>query len=78
MLHCIFYIYSLENNEITGVIPSEFGNLDSLKSLNMACNTVNGSVLTEIQTMNSLEFLDLCKKKCFSKASYVPYLWKKV
>ncbi|KAK2431218.1 receptor protein EIX2 [Trifolium repens] len=49
------------NNQLTGDIPEEIGNLIKLVSLNLSSNYLTGEITSKIGRLTSLEFLDLSK-----------------
>lgn len=49
----------LSSNSLTDALPSEIGNLGSLKLLNLARNVFSGPLPSELSKLNSLEYLDL-------------------
>merc|ERR1712187_1056402 len=50
---------SLENNGITGTLPTELGNLNSLLELTLYNNAITGTLPTELGNLNELEYLYL-------------------
>jgi len=50
---------SLDNNQITGEIPSEIGALTNLLNLNLTGNQLTGSIPPEIGNLTNLVFLHL-------------------
>lgn len=70
MLRCFLsfdfvYIYlplvSAGNNSLTGSIPSEVGDLISLRLLNLENNGMTGTIPLEATSLTDLEVLDLGK-----------------
>ncbi|MBN1790236.1 MAG: S8 family serine peptidase [Bacteroidales bacterium] len=51
---------SFWNNNITGVIPSEIGNLNRLTFLSLAYNNLSGQIPSEIGNLTNLTGLNLC------------------
>ena len=49
----------LSNNEVTGSIPPEFGNLTQLNNLNLSENKISGSIPSELGNLSGLTNLDL-------------------
>jgi hypothetical protein len=47
----------LDNNNITGGIPPEFGNLSSLTILNLGRNNLNGSIPDSLGQLSKLQIL---------------------
>lgn len=47
----------LDNNNITGGIPLEFGNLSSLTILNLGRNNLNGSIPDSLGQLSKLQNL---------------------
>lgn len=58
----VSYIY-LSQNQIIGNIPSEFGNLNYLKSLNLDGNLLSGSIPPQLGNLTLLLGLDLSDNK---------------
>ena len=52
-------VLNLENNQLTGSIPSEIGNLTNLTYLDLQYNLLTGSIPPEIGNLTNLEFLSL-------------------
>ncbi|MCF8358088.1 MAG: leucine-rich repeat domain-containing protein [Prolixibacteraceae bacterium] len=49
----------LTNNNLTGFIPQEIGNLNNLEKLRLYVNQITGSIPAEIGNLSSLEYLQL-------------------
>ncbi len=49
----------LSDNQLTGSIPPELGNLSSLETLNLSGNRLTGSIPPELGNLSSLKFLHL-------------------
>ncbi|KAG1334513.1 putative inactive receptor kinase [Cocos nucifera] len=49
----------LSDNLLSGSLPPEIGNLQSLKLLNLGNNTLSGELPSELSKLGGLEFLDL-------------------
>ena len=49
----------LRNNELTGSIPSEIGNLTNLTYLDLRYNQLTGSIPSEIGNLTNLTYLKL-------------------
>ena len=52
-------VLNLENNQLTGSIPSEIGNLTNLTYLDLQYNQLTGSIPPEIGNLTNLQILDL-------------------
>ena len=50
---------SLRNNQLTGEIPPELGNLSNLAGLNLDHNQLTGAIPTQLSNLSSLEYLSL-------------------
>jgi Leucine-rich repeat (LRR) protein len=50
---------SLNQNRLSGSIPSVLGNLTNLKILNLRVNSLSGSIPAELGSLNNLIYLDL-------------------
>ncbi len=50
----------LSENQLTGTIPLEIGNLNALESLDFNHNVISGDIPEEIASLTALEYLDLC------------------
>jgi len=46
-------------NDLTGSIPPELGNLDSLEDLSLSSNDLTGSIPDELGNLDSLTYLTL-------------------
>ena len=55
----ILHSISLNNNNLTGQIPSELGNLSYLEELDLGCNNLTGNIPSELGNLNKLERLHL-------------------
>ncbi|CAI0384812.1 unnamed protein product [Linum tenue] len=55
----LYTFLDLSNNRFSGEIPSELGNLTSLKALNLSHNQLSGWIPASLGEMRSLESLDL-------------------
>ncbi|KAL4644171.1 hypothetical protein ACB092_02G145000 [Castanea dentata] len=53
----------LSANYFTGVLPSDIGNIPSLRLLNLARNNFSGQLPIELSKLTSLEYLDLSVNK---------------
>ena len=53
------HMLDLENNNLDGMIPPEFGNLSNLQSLLLAFNSLSGELPPELGNLSSLTSLDL-------------------
>jgi hypothetical protein len=53
----------LDDNRLTGTLPSEVGLLSELESLEIATNTLSGAIPTEIGLMNSMRNFDVSHNK---------------
>ena len=49
----------LSNNQLSGVIPPELGNLSSLQGLDLGSNQLSGGIPPELGNLSSLQWLDL-------------------
>ena len=49
----------LHNNQLTGSIPTEIGNLTNLTGLHLECNQLTGTIPAEIENLTNLTYLDL-------------------
>ncbi|KAA8546884.1 hypothetical protein F0562_003313 [Nyssa sinensis] len=49
----------LSDNSLTGILPSDIGDLGRLKLLNLAKNDLLGEIPNELSKLSSLEYLDL-------------------
>lgn len=49
----------LSGNALTGVLPSDIGNMGRLKLLNLANNHLSGKMPSELNKLGALEYLDL-------------------
>lgn len=47
----------LQNNNITGVIPAELGNLPRLKTVDLSDNKLTGEVPASLAQIESLQYL---------------------
>ncbi len=52
-------VLNLANNNLTGSIPPELGNLSSLNVLHLDNNLLNGSLPSELGNLNNLQWLYL-------------------
>ncbi len=52
-------ILLLPENQITGEIPSEIGNLTNLSNLNLSNNSLTGSIPPELGNLTNLNYLNL-------------------
>ncbi|XP_027078598.1 probable inactive receptor kinase At5g10020 [Coffea arabica] len=52
-------LLDLSDNSLTGILPSDVGNLGRLRLLNLARNQMSGDLPSELNKINGLEYLDL-------------------
>lgn len=52
-------IIALSNNNLSGVVPPEIGNLTALKNLQMSSNSITGAIPPEIGACQALEMISL-------------------
>uniref|UniRef100_A0A6N2LKF7 Protein kinase domain-containing protein n=1 Tax=Salix viminalis TaxID=40686 RepID=A0A6N2LKF7_SALVM len=57
-------ILDLQNNSLSGTIPSQIGNLSKIIELNLCHNEFTGSIPSEIGFLKSLNLLKLCDNHC--------------
>ena len=55
----------LDNNRLSGAIPTEFGNLVNLRELDLDKNQLSGTIPTELGKMINVWELDLSKSESF-------------
>jgi hypothetical protein len=53
----------LDNNKLTGIIPTSIGNLKKLTKLELATNQLTGNIPVEIGNIDSLQVLDLSRNQ---------------
>ncbi|KAK4835636.1 hypothetical protein QYF36_012337 [Acer negundo] len=53
----------LSNNELTGDIPIEIGNLQQIKAMNLSHNFLSGSIPESFSNLTNIESLDLSRNK---------------
>ena len=54
-------IDEIENNDFTGSIPTEFGQLFAMKALNVGKNTLTGTIPIELANVSEMLYLSLGK-----------------
>lgn len=59
----------LSNNNLTGIIPPEIGDLDSLKTLRISDNSISGIIPNNIYDLSVLEHLDISSNNITSELS---------
>ena len=52
-------VLNLHNNQLSGSIPIEIGNLANLRNLNLYNNQITGSIPSELGFLSYLEFMDV-------------------
>jgi hypothetical protein len=56
-------IIDMSSNNLTGIIPSEMGELSQLRSLNLSNNFLTGPIPNSFQNLKNVESLDLSHNK---------------
>ena len=61
--YLLYFKTNTENNALTDSIPSEFGKLSSLKTMNLGKNNLSGSIPTEMGNLSEMKRLNLGKSE---------------
>lgn len=66
-IYSTFRVINLSNNRLSGVVPSDLGNLKGLRQLNLSMNNFSGSIPDSLGEISLLESLDLSTNRFSGK-----------